>query len=124
MKKILLIMLSIMFVILSCKSPSIPIEKSGVFTSAKVVNANSYLSVSFDGRGFKLFYSDKDGKATGKENTVTESDIKGEDPNYTFQTGVMAGSLQFISDNVLKITVTFNDGSGSLKDVLCYSTTK
>ncbi|WP_302279305.1 hypothetical protein [Brachyspira pilosicoli] len=120
MKKILLIILSIMFVILSCKSPSIPIEKSGVFTSAKVVNANSYLSVSFDGRGFKLFYSDKDGNPTGKENTVTESDIKGEDPNYTFQTGVMAGTLQFLSDKIVKVTVTFNEGATRLPDVLCY----
>ncbi|MBW5396719.1 hypothetical protein [Brachyspira pilosicoli] len=121
MKKILLIMLSIMFVVLSCKSPSIPIEKSGVFTSAKVVNANSYLSVSFDGKGFKLFYSDKDGQATGKENTVTESDIKGEDPNYTFQTGVIAGSIQFISEKLIKVTVTFNDEATTLKDILCYS---
>ena len=120
MKKILLIMLSIIFAVLSCKSPNAPIEKKGTFTSAKPVNANSYLSVSFDGKGFELYYSDEKGTVSGKENTVTESDIKGEDPNYTFQTGVMAGSLQFLSDKIVKITVTFNDGSATLKDVLCY----
>lgn len=129
MKKILLIILSIMFAVLSCKTATAPIDskRTGTYVSAKEVNGSSYLAIVFDGTGgFKLYYStDETGKTpSGKENTVTESDIKGEDPNYNFQTGVMAGSLQFISDNVLKITVTFNDGSGSLKDVLCYSTTK
>ena len=120
MKKILLIILSIIFAVLSCKSPNAPIEKNGTFTSAKPVNANSYLSVSFDGKGFKLYYSDEKGTVSGKENTVTESDIKGEDPNYTFQTGVMAGSVQFISESLIKVTVTFNEEAATLKDILCY----
>ena len=125
MKKILLIILSIMFVILSCKTATAPIDskRTGTYVSAKEVNGSSYLAIAFDGRGgFELFYSDnKDGNKIGKVNTVTESDIKGEDPNYTFSTGVMAGSLQFISDNVLKITVIFNsENSYPIKDVLCY----
>lgn len=130
MKKILLIMLSIMFVVLSCKSAANPLDskRTGKFVSAKPVSADSYLAVEVTAdRGFKLYYaSDDKGNPirNGKENTVTGDDMRGKDPNYNFQTGVMAGSLQFISDNVLKITVTFNDGSGSLKDVLCYSTTK
>ena len=130
MKKILLIMLSIMFVVLSCKSAANPLDskRTGKFVSAKPVSADSYLAVEVTAdRGFKLYYaSDDKGNPiqNGKENTVTGDDMRGKDPNYNFQTGVMAGSLQFISDNVLKITVTFNDGSGSLKYVLCYSTTK
>lgn len=130
MKKILLIMLSIMFVVLSCKSAANPLDskRTGKFVSAKPVSADSYLVIEVTAdRGFKLYYaSDDKGNPiqNGKENTVTGDDMRGKDPNYNFQTGVMAGSLQFISDNVLKITVTFNDGSGSLKDVLCYSTTK
>lgn len=130
MKKILLIILSIMFVVLSCKSAANPLDskRTGKFVSAKPVSADSYLAVEVTAdRGFKLYYaSDDKGNPiqNGKENTVTGDDMRGKDPNYNFQTGVMAGSLQFISDNVLKITVTFNDGSGSLKDVLCYSTTK
>lgn len=130
MKKILLITLSIIFVILSCKSTPNPLDpkRSGTFVSVKTVSNDSYLAVELatDG-GFKLYYaSDSTGALPqdGKVNTVTGNDMRGEDPNYTFQTGVMAGSLQFISDTVVKITVTFNDGSGSLKDVLCYSTTK
>lgn len=130
MKKILLIMLSIMFVVLSCKSAANPLDskRTGKFVSAKPVSADSYLAVEVTAdRGFKLYYASDDKGNTiqnVKENTVTGDDMRGKDPNYNFQTGVMAGSLQFISDNVLKITVTFNDGSGSLKDVLCYSTTK
>lgn len=130
MKKILLIMLSIMFVVLSCKSAANPLDskRTGKFVSAKPVSADSYLAVEVTAdRGFKLYYAlDDKGNPiqNGKENTVTGDDMRGKDPNYNFQTGVMAGSLQFISDNVLKITVTFNDGSGSLKDVLCYNTTK
>lgn len=130
MKKILLIMLSIMFVVLSCKSAANPLDskRTDKFVSAKPVSADSYLVIEVTAdRGFKLYYaSDDKGNPiqNGKENTVTGDDMRGKDPNYNFQTGVMAGSLQFISDNVLKITVTFNDGSGSLKDVLCYSTTK
>lgn len=125
MKKILLIMLSIMLVILSCKTATNPIDsqRTGTYVSTKPVNGSSYLAIVFNGTGeFKLYYStDETGKTpSGKENTVTESDIKGEDPNYTFQTGVMAGSLQFISDTVIKVTVNFNDGSATLKDVLCY----
>lgn len=123
MKKILLIMLSIMFVILSCKTATAPIDskRTGKYVSVKEVNGSSYLAIVFDSPGgFELFYSGKDGNKTGKANTVTESDIKGEDPNYTFQTGVMAGSLQFISDTVIKVTVNFNDGSATLKDALCY----
>ncbi|WP_295295318.1 hypothetical protein [uncultured Brachyspira sp.] len=125
MKKIFLMILSIMFVILSCKTATAPIDskRTGKFVSEKTVSADSYLvvDVTSDG-GFKLYYStDETGKTpSGKENKVTESDIKGEDPNYTFQTGVMAGSLQFLSDKVVKITVTFNDGPTTLKDILCY----
>lgn len=130
MKKILLIILSIMFAVLSCKSAANPLDskRTGKFVSKKTVSADSYLVVEVTpGGGFELYYSDTekgDLPMDGKKNTVTGDDMRGKDPNYTFQTGVMAGSLQFISDNVLKITVTFNDGSGSLKDVLCYSTTK
>lgn len=127
MKKILLIILSIMFAVLSCKTATAPIDskRTGTYVSAKEVNGSSYLAIVFDGTGgFKLYYStDETGKTPsgkGKENTVTESDIKGEDPNYTFQTGVMAGSLQFISDTVVKVTVNFNDGPTTLKDILCY----
>lgn len=125
MKKILLMILSIMLVVLSCKSPSTPIEKTGTFTSAKIVNGNSYLSVAFDGAGgFKLYYSDETGQTpSGKENTVTKDDIKGEDPNYTFQTGVIVGSLQVVSDTLIKVTVTFNDDAVSLKGILCYNKT-
>lgn len=128
MKKILLIMLSIMFVILSCKSAANPLDskRAGKFVSEKTVSADSYLVVEVtSGGGFELYYSTNEtGTKPNKVNTVTGNDMRGKDPNYTFQTGVMAGSLQFISDTVVKITVTFNDGSGSLKDVLCYSTTK
>lgn len=130
MKKILLIMLSIMFVVLSCKSAANPLDskRTGKFVSEKTVSAYSYLvvDVTSDG-GFQLYYSsDTTGNPItgGTVNTVTGNDMRGKDPNYTFQTGVMAGSLQFISDTVIKVTVNFNDGSGSLKDVLCYSTTK
>lgn len=125
MKKILLIILSIMFAVLSCKSAANPIDskRTGKYVSAKPVNGSSYLAIEFDvPGGFKLYYStDETGKTqSGKENTVTESDIKGEDPNYTFQTGVMAGSLQFLSDKIVKVTVTFNEGPTRLPDVLCY----
>ena len=119
-------MLSIMFVVLSCKSAANPLDskRTGKFVSAKPVSADSYLAVEVTAdRGFKLYYaSDDKGNPiqNGKENTVTGDDMRGKDPNYNFQTGVMAGSLQFISDNLLKMTVTFNDGSGSSKDVLCY----
>lgn len=126
MKKILLIMLSIMFVVLSCKSAANPLDskRTGKFVSAKPVSADSYLAVEVtaDG-GFQLYYSqDKAGTlpTDGKVNTVTGNDMRGKDPNYTFQTGVMAGSLQFISDTVVKITVNFNDGPTTLKDILCY----
>lgn len=126
MKKILLIMLSIMFVVLSCKSAANPLDskRTGKFVSAKPVSADSYLAVEVTAdRGFKLYYaSDDKGNPiqNGKENTVTGDDMRGKDPNYTFQTGVMAGSLQFISDTVVKITVNFNDGPTTLKDILCY----
>lgn len=129
MKKILLIMLSIMFAVLSCKSAANPIDskRTGKFVSKKTVSADSYLVVVVpSGGGFKLYYSLDDKGTTNsiqnvKENTVTGNDMRGKDPNYTFNTGVMAGSLQFISDTVIKVTVNFNDGSGSLKDILCYS---
>lgn len=126
MKKILLIMLSIMFAVLSCKSAANPLDskRTGKFVSEKTVSADSYLvvEVTSDG-GFKLYYSsDTTGKPitdrTG--NTVTGDDMRGEDPNYNFQTGVMGGTLQFISDTVIKVTVNFNDGSAAFKDVLCY----
>lgn len=127
MKKILLIILSIMFVVLSCKSAANPIDskRTGKFVSKKTVSADSYLVIEVTAdRGFKLYYASDD-KGTlpiqnGKENTVTGNDMRGEDPNYNFQTGVMGGTLQFISDTVIKVTVNFNDGSGSLKDILCY----
>ncbi|PLV61109.1 hypothetical protein [Brachyspira pilosicoli] len=126
MKKILLIMLSIMFAVLSCKSATAPIDskRTGTYVSAKPVNGSSYLAIAFDGAGgFKLYYS-QDAAGTlpqdGKVNTVTGDDMRGEDPNYNFQTGVMGGSLQFISDTVIKVTVNFNDGSAAFKDVLCY----
>ncbi|MEI0561677.1 hypothetical protein R4L22_08845 [Brachyspira pilosicoli] len=126
MKKILLIILSIMLVILSCKSPSTPIVKSETFVSAKVVNGTSYLAIAFDNTGgFDLYYSsDINGTplSDNKKNKVTGEDIKGDDPNYTFQTGVIAGSLQFVSDTLIKVTVTFNDETVTLKDVLCYKT--
>ena len=127
MKKILLIILSIMFVILSCKSAANPLDskRTGKFVSKKTVSADSYLVVEVtSGGGFELSYSsDAEGNLPQdrKKNTVTGDDMRGEDPNYTFQTGVMAGSLQFISDTVVKITVNFNDESNSLKDILCYS---
>lgn len=126
MKKILLIMLSIMFVVLSCKSAANPLDskRTGKFVSAKPVSADSYLAVEVTAdRGFKLYYaSDDKGNPiqNGKENTVTGDDMRGKDPNYNFQTGVMAGSLQFISDTVIKVTVNFNDGVTRLPDVLCY----
>ena len=126
MKKILLMILSIMFVILSCKSAANPIDskRTGKFVSEKTVSANSYLAVvlATDG-GFELYYaSDSTGTLPkdGKVNTVTGDDMRGEDPNYNFQTGVMGGTLQFISDTVIKVTVNFNDGSAAFKDVLCY----
>lgn len=126
MKKILLIMLSIMFVVLSCKSAANPLDskRTGKFVSEKTVSADSYLvvDVTSDG-GFKLYYSSDtigDPITDGTVNTVTGNDMRGKDPNYNFQTGVMAGSLQFISDNLLKMTVTFNDGYAFFKDVLCY----
>ena len=124
MKKILLIMLSIMLVILSCKTTTTPIDskRDGTYVSAKPVNSSSYLTFVYASGGFELYYSDAKGNLPtgGKKNTVTGDDMRGKDPNYTFQTGVMAGSLQFLSDKVVKITVTFNDGSATSKDVLCY----
>lgn len=126
MKKILLIMLSIMFAVLSCKTATAPIDskRTGKYVSAKPVNGSSYLAIKFNGGGFELYYSsDAKGETPvpdGKKNTVTGDDMRGKDPNYTFQTGVMAGSLQFISDTVVKITVNFNDGPTPLKDILCY----
>ncbi|WP_157150577.1 hypothetical protein [Brachyspira sp. SAP_772] len=126
MKKILLIMLSIIFVVLSCKSAPNPLspERQGKFVSAKPVSSDSYLVIEVTAdRGFKLYYSlDDIGTPiqNGKENTVTGDDMRGEDPNYNFQTGVMGGTLQFISDTVIKVTVNFNDGSATFKDVLCY----
>lgn len=126
MKKIFLMILSIMFIILSCKSAANPLDskRTGKFVSEKTVSADSYLVVEMLGDGgFQLYYSsDKNGTSTDptKKNTITGNDIRGEDPNYTFQTGVMGGTLQFISDTVVKITVTFNDGSAAFKDVLCY----
>ena len=126
MKKILLMILSIMFIVLSCKSTPNPLspERSGKFVSAKPVSSDSYLVIEVTSdRGFKLYYS-SDNIGTpiqnGKENTVTGDDMRGEDPNYNFQTGVMGGTLQFISDTLIKVTVNFNDGSATLKDVLCY----
>ena len=128
MKKILLIMLSIMFAVLSCKTATAPIDskRTGTYVSDRQINGSSYLAIAFDdyAGGFGLYYStNKEGKkeATTKVNTAAAENISGQDPNYTFNTGVMAGSLQFISDTVVKITVNFNDGSGSLKDILCYS---
>lgn len=126
MKKILLIILSIMFVILSCKSAANPIDSkhTGKFVSKKTVSADSYLVIEVTAdRGFKLYYASDDKGTTiqnGKENTVTGDDMRGEDPNYNFQTGAMGGTLQFISDTVIKVTVNFNDGSVAFKDVLCY----
>ena len=126
MKKILLIMLSIMLVILSCKTATAPIDskRTGTYVSTKPVNGSSYITVELtnDG-GFKLYYSnDKGGIVSdSKENIVTGNDMRGEDPNYNFQTGVMGGSLQFLSDTALQITVTFNsENSYPIKDVLCY----
>ena len=126
MKKILLIILSIMFAVLSCKTATAPIDskRTGTYVSAKEVNGSSYLAIVFDGTGgFKLYYaSDDKGNPiqNGKENTVTGDDMRGKDPNYNFQTGVMGGTLQFISDTVIKVTVNFNDGVTRLPDVLCY----
>ena len=123
MKKIFLMILLIMLVILSCKSPSAPINKTEIFVSSKAVTGNSYLTIAFDGTGgFDLYYSDDTGQAAAedKKNKVTGDDIKGEDPNYNFQTGVIAGYLQFISDKLIKVTVTFNAEATSLKDILCY----
>lgn len=65
MKKILLIMLSIMFVILSCKTATNPIDsqRNGKkYVSAKPVNGSSYLAIAFNGTGgFELYYSDAGG---------------------------------------------------------------
>lgn len=120
-------MLSIMLVILSCKTATTPInqERDGTYISAKPVNSSSYLTFMYSSGGFKLYYSDAKGTLPegGKENTATADNISGEDPNYNFQTGVMAGSLQFISSDIVKITVTFNDGPTTLKDILCYKNT-
>lgn len=124
MKKILLIMLSIMFVILSCKTATAPIDsqRNGTYVSDKQVNGSSYLAFKYLDGGFKLYYSDKTGtEPTNNVNTVTADNISGKDPNYTFQTGVMAGSLQFLSVKIVKVTVTFNsENSYPIKDVLCY----
>ena len=126
MKKIFLMILSIMFVILSCKTATNPIDsqRNGKkYVSAKPVNGSSYLAIVFDDEGgFKLYYTEDKGggENTAKVNIATKDNISGKDPNYTFQTGVMAGSLQFISDTVIKVTVNFNDGSATSKDVLCY----
>ncbi|MEI0531101.1 hypothetical protein R4I97_06030 [Brachyspira pilosicoli] len=120
--------LSIMFVILSCKAATTPIDqkRTGKFVSTKAVSSDSYITVELtnDG-GFKLYYSNDKGVIVtdGKENIVTGNEMRGEDPNYNFQTGVMGGYLQFLSNTALQITVTFNDGSASLKNILCYSTT-
>ena len=117
-------MLSIMFVILSCKTATAPIDskRTGTYVSAKQVNSSSYLAIEFDGTGgFELYYlTNKTDTRPGKVNKAAAGNISGEYPNYNFQTGVMAGSLQFLSDKVVKITVTFNDGSTTLKDILCY----
>lgn len=128
MKKILLIMLSIMFVVLSCKSAANPIDSKHTgkkFVSKKTVSADSYLVVEMLGDGgFQLYYSsNENGTSTNdtKKNTITGDDMRGKDPNYTFQTGVMAGSLQFLSDKIVKVTVTFNEGPTTLKDILCYN---
>ena len=124
MKKILLIMLSIMFVILSCKTTTTPIDskRDGTYVSAKPVNSSSYLTFVYASGGFELYYSDAEGNLPtgGKKNTVTSDTISGEDPNYNFQTGVMTGTLQFLSDKIVKVTVTFNEGATRLPDVLCY----
>lgn len=125
MKKILLMILSIMFIVLSCKLPNTPIDskRSGTYVSAKPVNGNLYLTFVYSDGGFQLYYStDKDGtQGDSKINSVTRDEMSGEDPNYTFQTGVMAGSLQFLSDKIVKVTVTFNEGPTTLKDILCYN---
>lgn len=117
-------MLSIMFAVLSCKTATAPIDsqRDGTYVSAKPVNSSSHLTFVYASGGFGLYYSDAKGKLQegGKTNTVTSDNISGEDPNYTFQTGVMAGSLQFLSDKVVKIAVTFNEGPTTLKDILCY----
>ena len=127
MKKILLIILSIMFAVLSCKTATAPIDskRTGTYVSAKPVNGSSYLAIKFnDAGGFELYYTEKENGEiddnTTKVNTATKDNISGKDPNYTFNTGVMAGSLQFISDTVIKVTVNFNDGSATSKNVLCY----
>ena len=114
-----------MFVILSCKTATTPIsqDRDGTYVSTKTVNGNYYLVFAYSNGGFELYYSEnKEGNKveSTKVNTVTEDSISGEDPNYTFQTGVMAGSLQFLSDKVVKITVAFNDGPTTFKDILCY----
>ena len=114
-----------MFVILSCKTATTPIasKRSGTYVSAKQVNGSSYLAIAFDGTGgFELYYSTDETGTTkpGKVNKATAGNISGEDPNYTFQTGEMAGTLYFISDNTIQITVTFNDNPPGLNDVLCY----
>ena len=124
MKKIFFMILSIMFIILSCKTPTTAIsqDRDGIYVSAKPVNSSSRLTFAYSSGGFELYYSDAEGNLPtgGKKNTATSDSISGEDPNYNFQTGVMAGYLKFISDKVVQITVTFNDGPTTLKDVLCY----
>ena len=115
-----------MFVVLSCKTATAPIDqkRDGKYVSAKPVNSSSHLTFVYASGGFELYYSDAGGDPPtgGKKNTVTSDNISGKDPNYTFQTGVMAGSLQFLSDKIVKITVTFNEGTTTtpLKEILCY----
>ena len=132
MKKILLITFSIIFVMLSCKSTPNPLDPkySGeLYISVKPVNSTYYIAVNCtaDG-GFELFDSDSDGNLmdANKKSIVTGNDMRGEDPNYNFQTGELAGSIQFISSTAIKITVTFNSensSSSNIKDVLCYKKT-
>lgn len=130
MKKIFLMILSIMFIVLSCKAATTPIDqkRDGIYVSDKQFNGSSYLVFKYSSGGFELYYS-KD-KTTGaeegtntKKNKAAAENISGQDPNYTFQTGEMAGTLQFLSNKIVKVTVTFNSESSSSsnrKDILCY----
>lgn len=75
-------MLSIMFVVLSCKSAANPLDskRTGKFVSEKTVSADSYLAVEVtaDG-GFQLYYSsDTTGNPItgGTVNTVTGNDVR------------------------------------------------
>lgn len=121
-----LYLLLVLFLLLGCAviTPT-DIESTyvGIYRSVDVVLPEKYLWVNVKVNELTIYFGGQGDKTipTGAVSISGETAIAGLDPNYSFQSGVISGSVTF-SDRELYITYLANTSTTDiivLKDVKC-----